>query len=176
MISSEEFISGELKYFSIIYKKDFDRVINELKLISQNNSDKDYIQQTYRLVSKDGKVIWIEDRTTIIRDEFGRITHFEGLIVDITDRKKIEDENIFKTEFERKIASISTYFVNLNLKNINRALSFTAKSFGRFLNSDRSYIVLLNNSNEYIVKAEFVEDESNFFMTETKTFNFGLYN
>lgn len=173
---SEEFISNKIKYSDIIYEKDFERLQKRNEILNEDNSTPlNNTQQVYRILSKENKVIWVEDRTTIIRNKDGRITHFEGIILDITDRKKIEDENQFKTEFERKIASISTYFVNLNLKNISRALSFTAKSFGRFFDSDKSYIVLKDDNNEYIVRAEFVEDETNLFKTEKRKFNLDRY-
>lgn len=39
---------------------------------------------------KDGKTIWVEDNTTAVRDDQGRITCFEGSIQDVTERKLME--------------------------------------------------------------------------------------
>lgn len=39
---------------------------------------------------KDGKTIWVEDNTTAVRDDRGRIICFEGSIQDVTERKLME--------------------------------------------------------------------------------------
>lgn len=46
----------------------------------------------YRLIAKDGRVVWIRDETVLIRDEEGAPTHAQGTWMDITDRKHAEEE------------------------------------------------------------------------------------
>ena len=45
----------------------------------------------YRLIAADGTVKWIWERDTIVRDEDGRASHTEGVMVDITQRKLSDD-------------------------------------------------------------------------------------
>jgi diguanylate cyclase (GGDEF)-like protein/PAS domain S-box-containing protein len=45
----------------------------------------------YRLIAADGSVKWVWERDTIVRDEDGRPSHTEGVMVDITERKLAED-------------------------------------------------------------------------------------
>ncbi len=155
--SAKEFMTGKILYSDIISKKDIEQVSNEVKENSDNKSVLKFVHKNYRIKTKSGKVIWVEDRTNIIRKSDGTITFYEGIIIDVTDRKKIEEENQFKTEFEMKIASISTYFVNLQLKDIRKALSFTAQSFGRFFNIERAYTLLINNENEFELVSEYLQ-------------------
>jgi len=155
--SAEDFMTGKILYSDIISKKDIEQVSKEVKENSDNKSVLKFVHKNYRIKTKSGKIIWVEDRTNIIRKSDGTITSYEGIILDVTDRKKIEDDNQFKTEFEMKIASISTYFVNLQLKNIQKALSFTAQSFGRFFNIDRAYTLLINKDDEFELVSEFLQ-------------------
>ncbi len=45
----------------------------------------------YRFIRPDGQQIWIHDRVQIIRDEHGRPTLVQGVMFDITDRKRAEE-------------------------------------------------------------------------------------
>lgn len=46
----------------------------------------------HRIFHKDGSVRWISTTTVPRRDASGRVTAFDGLIVDITERRRIKDE------------------------------------------------------------------------------------
>ncbi len=96
--SEEEFASGKASYPNIIFSDDFSRVVNEIKTNSKKNIDR-YTHDPYRITRKDGKVIWVDDFTTIIRDKNGSITHYIGYVVDITPR--IHAEERFRTSNKR---------------------------------------------------------------------------
>ncbi len=44
----------------------------------------------YRLITRDGRTIWVHDETTIIRDESGAPRFLQGVIFDVTERKLAE--------------------------------------------------------------------------------------
>lgn len=44
----------------------------------------------YRLLTRDGRTIWVHDETTIIRDESGAPRFLQGVIFDVTERKLAE--------------------------------------------------------------------------------------
>ena len=46
----------------------------------------------YRYVHRDGHVVWVQDETYLIRDESGTPFGVQGYLLDITDRKRAEDE------------------------------------------------------------------------------------
>jgi len=86
----EDFTSGRIIFSSIIHPGDLERVAFEVEYNSENNID-EFVQE-YRILGKDKKVYWIEDFTHIRRNEDGEITHYQGIIIDTTDRRIAEDE------------------------------------------------------------------------------------
>ncbi|ADI74157.1 putative PAS/PAC sensor protein [Methanohalobium evestigatum Z-7303] len=92
----DEFVTGELQYGDIIYPDDLERVQYELcKRREKGHND---FSQEYRIVTKSGKIRWVDERTFIQRDKDGNPVSYQGIIVDITDRK--HTENILHTEHD----------------------------------------------------------------------------
>jgi PAS domain S-box-containing protein len=84
----EEFLSGAVPYTSIVHPEDIERVATEVQDCSRSGVDS--FQQEYRIVTREGEVCWIDDRTAVERDAEGKVTHYQGIVIDITDRKRPE--------------------------------------------------------------------------------------
>jgi len=67
----------------------------------------DAFEQLYRIVTKDGRIRWVRDYTWARRDDSNRVTHYQGIILDVTDEvlaKEILKEyasNLEKIVYER---------------------------------------------------------------------------
>src|SRR3954452_8647391 len=44
----------------------------------------------YRLLRNDGDIVWVRDRAVTVRDAHGRPLHWQGFLVDVTERKHAE--------------------------------------------------------------------------------------
>jgi PAS domain S-box-containing protein len=55
----------------------------------------------YRMVRSDGGVVWIHDQAVIVRDDEGRPLFWQGVMYDITDRKRAEQDLRQALELER---------------------------------------------------------------------------
>ncbi|MFX1340468.1 MAG: PAS domain S-box protein, partial [Promethearchaeota archaeon] len=102
----EDFYSGKTSYTDIIHSDDLERVMKEVSKYSEEKQRKEFVQE-YRILAKSGKIRWIDDRTWIRRNSFGEITHYQGIILDITERKHAKES----LERERKILN---NFIDLN--------------------------------------------------------------
>jgi PAS domain S-box-containing protein len=83
--AAEEFTSGQISYAMTVHPDDLDRVAKEVTTFSNEIERVGFVHEPYRIISKDGKVKWVDDRTYIRRDYKGKIAHYEGIVVDITD-------------------------------------------------------------------------------------------
>ncbi|HET7870038.1 MAG TPA: PAS domain-containing protein [Actinomycetota bacterium] len=46
----------------------------------------------YRLIASDGRAVWFRDVATLVRDLDGRALHWQGVQLDITELKRVEEE------------------------------------------------------------------------------------
>ncbi len=82
---SESFLSGRLHYASLIHPDDLARVRQEVVGHGGEPRRDEFEHRPYRVRTPDGTYRWVDDRTAVRRDEQGRITHYQGIVLDITD-------------------------------------------------------------------------------------------
>lgn len=101
--TAEDFTSGKILYANIIHKDDRNLVLKNLaRSISEGYKS---FQIEYRIYTRDGDTRWVEERTYIQRDSNGNVTGFQGIVIDITARKKAQ----LMLEIQRELgASLST--------------------------------------------------------------------
>jgi len=85
----EELLSGKILFSAMVHPEDLAWVGEEVEYNSENHNDT--FRQIYRIIGKDQQVYWIEDFTEIRRNPAGEITHYQGIIHNITERKVAED-------------------------------------------------------------------------------------
>jgi sigma-B regulation protein RsbU (phosphoserine phosphatase) len=103
--SAKELLSGEVMFRSMVHPDDVDRLGDEIESYEQKNIEN--FNCTYRILTRQGEVRWLEDRTSVIRDESGTACFNQGVLVDITDRKKTETALAESEEKYRRIVSTS---------------------------------------------------------------------
>jgi two-component system sensor histidine kinase/response regulator len=106
----EDFYSGRLKYTNILHPEDRQRIISEMRDDSRNQSADKFIY-SYRIITSEGRVAWIDHHTWIHRAPDGGITHLEGALLDITDRKLaemalMESESKFRNLTEESLVGV----------------------------------------------------------------------
>ncbi|MCD6387995.1 MAG: PAS domain-containing protein [Desulfobulbaceae bacterium] len=81
--SAKDFHDGSVKYAELIHPDDLQRVIDEVANNSVPENDR-FIHEPYRLINRNGKSVWVLDCTTLVRDSQGKISHYQGYLVDIS--------------------------------------------------------------------------------------------
>lgn len=84
--------------------------------------------------------VWIRTISTPVFDAQGKLTYFNGLVLDITEQKKNEEDLKYRVNFENLILSLANNFINLTPKEINPAIDAALRSIGEFTNVDRCYL------------------------------------
>ncbi|HEX3002130.1 MAG TPA: PAS domain S-box protein [Methanoregula sp.] len=85
----EDFTSGRISFPSILHPDDIERIAGEVANYSRIGAS-DFFQE-YRIFDKNHGLHWISDYTHIRRNDAGSITHYEGIVLDITSQKKAEE-------------------------------------------------------------------------------------
>lgn len=103
--SREDFLSGRISYVSLIHPDDLRWVAREAENYAERCLDRFF--QDYRLVTRTGETRWVRDECIAERDESGRITHYQGVLFDITERKTAE-EAVREAETRLRLVSRAT--------------------------------------------------------------------
>jgi PAS domain S-box-containing protein len=90
--AADDFLSGKLLYTEIIHPEDRDRVDREIAGYADGPTNTGFVLHPHRIVTGTDDIKWLETVTEIRRDDQGVITHFQGLVIDVTERKLAEDQ------------------------------------------------------------------------------------
>ena len=88
--SPEELLRGSTRFASMVHPDDLAQISHEMRKYSESGVD--HFQQEYRILAKDGTLRWVDDRTVAEHNAEGRVTHYQGIVIDITERKRAEEE------------------------------------------------------------------------------------
>jgi PAS domain S-box-containing protein len=87
----------------------------------------------YRMFAKNGRVVWLRDEATLVRDEEGHPLHWQGFMLDVTERKKAEEKLRESEELYRNVveqASENIFLIDPYTKHIIQANAFFHHSLG----------------------------------------------
>lgn len=105
--------------------------------------------QTARHYNKTkGAWTWVRTISTPVFDAENNLSHFTGLVMDITEQKLAEDELKYRSTFENLILSLATKFINLPPEDLDTAICDALKSIGEFTGVDRSYLFSFSENQE----------------------------
>ncbi len=122
----DDLTSGRIAYASIVHPDDLSRVVAEVERYTQEG--RNAYTQEYRIFTKSGEVRWIDDRTWVRRKSDGSVTHYQGIALDITDRKRVVDalrknEARFRSYFELPLIGIAIISTEKGWLEVNSRLS-----------------------------------------------------
>jgi hemerythrin-like metal-binding protein/PAS domain S-box-containing protein len=87
-VQANDLLSGKAKYTDMVHPQDLACVMREVKFFTEQGINQ-FIHE-YRIISPLDEVFWVEDRTTIVRDEEGNVAFYQGIVIDITEKKQVE--------------------------------------------------------------------------------------
>ncbi|MDN4503572.1 MHYT domain-containing protein [Alteromonadaceae bacterium BrNp21-10] len=104
--SAEEFLrtDNDISFGHIIHPDD------EEHTQSVTNSENGF-QIEYRIYHKDGSIRWVLDAGECIRDDLGNIVWLDGFLMDITERKKMENQLLQAKESAEQATAIKSEFL-----------------------------------------------------------------
>jgi PAS domain S-box-containing protein len=85
----QELLSGAVPFAEMVYPDDLERVAREVQEHTAGGAER--FQQEYRIVTRDGRLRWVDDRTVVERGADGQVLFYQGIVIDITERRQAED-------------------------------------------------------------------------------------
>jgi PAS domain S-box-containing protein len=85
----EDWLANPRLFVEILHPDDRDRVLAETADVRRSGRD---MMTEYRVIARDGRVVWLRDGGTVILDEHGEPALIQGYLLDITEQKLGEEE------------------------------------------------------------------------------------
>jgi PAS domain S-box-containing protein len=106
--SSGEFTSGRKPWYEIVHPDD--QGMLKRRVLDAARALERVLRLEYRLLHQDGSVRWVADRRQMIYGDDGRLRWVDGLILDITERKR-SDVALRLTQFSVDRGCEATYWM-----------------------------------------------------------------
>ena len=90
---AKELLANPATWLELIDSSDLSAVIANINLAVTGKADK--IQIEFRLRKPDGSQLWFDSEGYALRDANGQLTGIEGILTDVTERKRSENELSF---------------------------------------------------------------------------------
>lgn len=101
--SVDDFTSGRVVYSDIIHPDDFKRVRNYASELEAGNGA--YLFNEYRILDSSGNSVWVNEISSLELDKNGLPSHYNGILIDVTDRVNAEKSLTREREYLNSITS-----------------------------------------------------------------------
>ncbi|CAN5873359.1 hypothetical protein BH20ACI4_BH20ACI4_12390 [soil metagenome] len=110
-------------WMQILHTDDREWVLNKIETAITEDSETNY---EYRLIAADNTVRWVHDRGRFYKDENNNIVFWQGIIIDITERKQAEkslseNEERYSNLFENTNDIVYVHDLEGNYLSVNKA-------------------------------------------------------
>ncbi|HEY3462671.1 MAG TPA: PAS domain-containing protein, partial [Gaiellaceae bacterium] len=86
--TAEEWVSDPSFFAGVLHPDDRDRVLADFAAMHETGEP---LECEYRLLARDGSLVWIHDAAVVVRDEAGIPRYAQGYMIDISERKRNEE-------------------------------------------------------------------------------------
>ena len=86
--TAEEWVSDPSFFAMVLHPDDRDRVLADFAAMHETGEP---LECEYRLLARDGSLVWIHDAAVVVRDEAGVPRYAQGYMIDISERKRNEE-------------------------------------------------------------------------------------
>jgi PAS domain S-box-containing protein len=122
-ILPQEYIDAPDLWFEMLHPDDRERALQ--RYLEGRASGRPFSFE-YRLIARDGRVVWFRDEAAVIRDAMGRPTMVQGVMLDITEAKRAEEavrrsEQQYRDLVETAQDVVFTLGVDGTFSSLNRA-------------------------------------------------------
>ena len=89
--SFKDLLTNKVKIYDVVHPDDLSTISEEIIELIKSKTKNSIKPKPFKILTKKGKVKWVQANIHVIRNEYNKITHIQGLAEDITERKKTEE-------------------------------------------------------------------------------------
>jgi PAS domain S-box-containing protein len=142
----EEWLADDELWNRMIYQEDRERVLEEY---TRTYTAMEPSKSEYRLITRDSRLIWVSDETRLVCDRKGKPLFWQGVMIDITARKRAEQ--IQQMTYRISHAVVSTTSLEELYKSIHGIL-------GELMPVPNFYIALYDPTSDLLSFPYFVDE------------------
>jgi diguanylate cyclase (GGDEF)-like protein/PAS domain S-box-containing protein len=135
----EEWIAGKL-WLKRLHPDDRERVLAADERFEAGGEER--FSEEYRLLAKDGSVVWVREDAVVIKDDEGKPLYWQGIISDVTQKKRSE-ERLHHLAFHDPLTGLPNR--RLFVDHLGHALKLTRRQGNRvavlFMDLDQFKVV-----------------------------------
>jgi sigma-B regulation protein RsbU (phosphoserine phosphatase) len=98
---ADDFLSNRVMFRDLVYSEDSDRTLREIQSFVDQGIDT--YTTFYRIVTRQGDIRWVEDRTSIYQEPSTGQRYHQGIVIDIHEQKVAEEKLRVSEEKHRRI-------------------------------------------------------------------------
>ena len=129
-------------WFENVHPEDSERVYAANKRAIELGERYDEVARIHHPAQR--RWVWVHTMSTPITNAEGKPTHFNGLVLDVTEQREAQEALQRRSAFENLVTAISTRFINLGSEEIDDGITQALRQIGEFTAVDRSYVFLFS--------------------------------
>jgi diguanylate cyclase (GGDEF)-like protein/PAS domain S-box-containing protein/putative nucleotidyltransferase with HDIG domain len=120
----EAWLSDDELWLQVLHPDDAERMARE---DARARSTLSPLFAEYRMIARDGRIVWVSEKAAVVVDEKTGVHHWQGVMVDITARKRTEEalaasERQFRSVFDAASIGVMTLELNGLIREANPML------------------------------------------------------
>jgi PAS domain S-box-containing protein len=119
----DEWLAASDLWVERIHPEDRERVLAE---IARANNTRESLSLEYRCLARDDREVWVHDEVALVRDETGAPQFWQGFMVDITDRKRAEEDLRAAKEAAEEASRLKSAFLRMATHELRTPLTIVS--------------------------------------------------
>jgi len=120
----DAWLNDEELWLDVVHPEDAERMV---KADADARATLSSLFAEYRMVARDGSVVWVSEKAAVVRDEATGTLYWQGVMVDITERKRAEEalaasERQFRSIFDAAAIGVMTLDLDGQILEANATL------------------------------------------------------
>jgi len=134
--TSDEWYSDTNHWFTTIHADDKERIG---QAFIQSHNQETPFREEYRIVRRDGQVVWIKEDTSLIRDNNGVPIYWHGILVDITKEREIQAALQNERDFALQI--LNTMAQGLTITNEQGVFEYVNPAYAKIIGQSQEEVI-----------------------------------